>query len=88
MTVKEIKNENKFLKLMLFMLIRNTAVLPIGIKLGKDPKEINRMSYETMQVFIMNEIEDGVPGFDLEKCQRDYDEGKKLYLEQRKESQA
>lgn len=38
---------NKY-KLVLFMVIRNSMVMPQGIKLGKTDKEINEMSYETM----------------------------------------
>ena len=38
---------NKY-KLALFMVIRNSIVMPQGIKLGKTYKEINEMSYETM----------------------------------------
>ena len=41
------KMENKY-KLALFMVIRNSKVMPQGIKLGKTDKEINKMSYETM----------------------------------------
>lgn len=38
---------NKY-KLALFMVIRNSMVMPQGIKLGKTDKETNEMSYETM----------------------------------------
>lgn len=41
------KIKNKY-KLALFMVIRNSMVMPKGIKLGKTDKEINKMSYETM----------------------------------------
>lgn len=41
------KMKNKY-KLALFMVIRNSMVMPQGIKLGKTDKEINEMSYETM----------------------------------------
>ena len=41
------KMKNKY-KLALFMVIRNSMVMPQGIKLGKTNKEINEMSYETM----------------------------------------
>lgn len=41
------KMKNKY-KLALFMVIRNSIVMPQGIKLGKTDKEINEMSYETM----------------------------------------
>ena len=47
--IEEILNKmrNKY-KLALFMVIRNSMVMPQGIKLGKTDKEINEMSYETM----------------------------------------
>lgn len=35
-------------KLALFMIIRNSTVMPKGIELGKNDKEINEMSYETL----------------------------------------
>lgn len=35
-------------KLALFMIIRNSTVMPKGIKLGKNDKEINERSYETL----------------------------------------
>lgn len=39
--------KNKY-KLALFMVIRNSSVMPKGVKLGKTEKEINEMSYKTM----------------------------------------
>ena len=41
------KMKNKY-KLALFMVIRNSMVMPIGEKLGKTNKEINERSYDTM----------------------------------------
>lgn len=41
------KMKNKY-KLALFMVIRNSMVMPQGIKLAKTDKQINEMSYETM----------------------------------------
>ena len=35
-------------KLALFMIIRNSTVMPKGIELGKNDKEINEMSYKTL----------------------------------------
>lgn len=35
-------------KLMLFMVVRNNAVLPKGLELGKTEKEISKMTIETM----------------------------------------
>lgn len=37
------------LELMLFMVVRNTVVLPKGIELGKSLKEISDMTKETIR---------------------------------------
>lgn len=61
------KMKNKY-KLALFMVIRNSIVMPQGIKLGKTDKEINEMSYETMcSVLTM---------IDYDKAKKFYEEGK------------
>lgn len=61
------KMENKY-KLALFMVIRNSKVMPQGIKLGKTDKEINEMSYETMcSVLTM---------IDYDRAEKFYKEGK------------
>lgn len=45
----EILNKmKKKYKIALFMIIRNSMVMPKGIKLGKSEKEINKMTYETL----------------------------------------
>lgn len=50
------------------MVIRNSMVMPQGIKLGKTDKEINEMSYETMcSVLTM---------IDYDKAKKFYEEGK------------
>lgn len=59
--------EEKY-KLALFMIIRNSKVLPKGLELGKSQKEINKMSYQTMQE-VLNMI-------DFDKAQQFYEEGK------------
>lgn len=56
-------------KIALFMIIRNSAVLPKGLVLCKSMKEINRMSYETMQVIINNTV-------DFNKAKEMFEEGK------------
>lgn len=66
---EEILNKigNKY-KLALFMVIRNSIVMPQGIKLGKTDKEINEMSYETMcSVLTM---------IDYDRAEKFYKEGK------------
>lgn len=61
------KMKNKY-KLALFMVIRNSSVMPQGIKLGKTDKEINKMSYETMcSVLIM---------LDYDQAEKFFEEGK------------
>ena len=61
------KMKNKY-KLALFMVIRNSMVMPQGIKLGKTDKEINKMSYETMcSVLTM---------INYDRAEKFYEEGK------------
>lgn len=55
-------------KIALFMIIRNSLVLPKGILLGKTDKEINQMSYETLcEVITMT---------DFKIAEKMYEEGK------------
>ena len=61
------KMENKY-KLALFMVIRNSIVMPQGIKLGKTDKEINKMSYETMCSLLTM--------IDYDQAEKFYEEGK------------
>ena len=50
------------------MVIRNSQVMPVGIKLGKSKKEINKKAYETMcEVISM---------IDYDKARKEYEEGK------------
>ena len=61
------KMKNKY-KLALFMVIRNSTVLPKGIELQKSSKEISQMSYETMsEVLTM---------IDFKTAEKMYKEGK------------
>lgn len=60
-------------KVALFMIIRNSQVMPKGIELGKSDKEINKMAYETMcEVLTM---------IDFERAKEIYKQGKKAYEE-------
>ena len=61
--------KNKY-KLALFMVIRNSMVMPQCIKLSKTDKEINKMSYETM-CSVLTMI--------------DYDQAEKIYKEGKSE---
>jgi len=45
---KQLKEEEK-LKLMLFMVVRNSQVLPTGMKLNKTEKEITDMTKATIK---------------------------------------
>ncbi len=57
--------------LALFMIIRNSKVLPTGLKLEKSEEEINKISYETMlQVFNI---------IDFNKAKEKYIQGKEAY---------
>ena len=55
-------------KLALFMIIRNSVVMPKGIGLQKSSKEINQMSYETL-CEVLNMI-------DFKQAEKMYEEGK------------
>lgn len=59
-------NREEMFELALFMVIRNSKVLPKGLELGKTSKEINKMTIDTMNECI-NMI--------------DYDMAKKLFME-------
>lgn len=61
------KMKNKY-KLALFMVIRNSMVMPKGKELGKTDKEINEMSYETMCSLLTM--------IDYNKAEKFYKEGK------------
>ena len=72
-TVKLLNEMKNKYKIALFMVIRNSRVMPKGIELGKSNKEINKMSYEAMcEVLTM---------IDFEKARKIYEEGKKAYRE-------
>lgn len=61
------KMKNKY-KLALFMVIRNSLIMPHVITKGKTMKEINEMSYETMcSVLTM---------IDYDQAEKFYKEGK------------
>ncbi|MBQ9314856.1 MAG: hypothetical protein IJ220_07735 [Clostridia bacterium] len=64
------KMKNKY-KLALFAVIRNSAVMPTGLQLGKTKDEINKMSYETL-CEIVGKI-------DYDKVEKDYNRGKELF---------
>lgn len=66
---EEILNKmKKRYKLALFMVIRNSIVMPKGEKLGKTDKEINEMAYETMCSLLTM--------IDYNKAEKFYEEGK------------
>lgn len=63
----EALTETEQYKLALFAAIRNSMVMPAGVKLGKNMHEINKMSVETMhKVFKM---------CDFEKLRESYKDG-------------
>lgn len=59
-------SEEKY-KIALFMVIRNSKVMPKGIELGKTEKEINKMSYATMQEVLKM--------IDFDRAEKMYKEG-------------
>lgn len=42
-------SEEEKYKLMLFMVVRNSKVLPVGLKLNKTAKEITKMTKDTIK---------------------------------------
>lgn len=61
------KMKNKY-KIALFMVIRNSQVMPKGIELEKSKKEINEKAYQTMcEILTM---------IDYKKAQKEYEEDK------------
>lgn len=70
-------NEEEKYKIALFMVIRNSTVMPKGMVLCKSMKEINKMSYATMQEILNKTV-------DFEKLKKIYEEGKKAYEEDNK----
>ena len=63
-------SEEERFKLALFMVIRNFKVMPVGLQLGKNEKEINQMSVSTM-IEILNMI-------NYEKAKEMFEEGNKV----------
>lgn len=47
--IEKVKTENEKLKLILFMVVRNSQVLPVGMKLKKTEKEITDKTKETIK---------------------------------------
>lgn len=70
-------NEEEKYKIALFMIIRNSTVMPKGMVLCKSMKEINKMSYATMQEILNKTV-------DFERAKKIYEEGKKAYEEDNK----
>jgi hypothetical protein len=62
-------------KIALFMVIRNSTVLPAGEKLGKSEKEINQMAYSTMLALIDETI-------DFNRSKVKFEEGQKAYFKE------
>ena len=60
-------NEEKY-KIAVFMIIRNSKVLPEGLKRRKSMKEINQMSRQTLES-VMQMI-------DFDAAKKSYEEGK------------
>lgn len=47
--VKNVLNELEKYKLMLFIVVRNSKILPVGLKLNKTQKEITKMAKDTIR---------------------------------------
>ena len=66
-TAIEALTEAELYKLALFAAIRNSTVMPAGVKLGKNMHEINKMSVETMHELLKM--------CDFEKLRESYKDG-------------
>ena len=66
-TAIEALTEAELYKLALFAAIRNSTVMPSGVKLGKNMHEINKMSVETMHELLKM--------CDFEKLRESYKDG-------------
>ena len=66
-TAIEALTEAEQYKLALFAAIRNSTVMPAGVKLGKNMHEINKMSVETMHEVLKT--------CDFEKLRESYKDG-------------
>ena len=66
-TAIEALTEAEQYKLALFAAIRNSTVMPAGVKLGKNMHEINKMSVETMHEVLKM--------CDFEKLRESYKDG-------------
>lgn len=64
--MREFTEADKY-KLALFGVVRNSQVMPAGMRLGKDMHEINKMSVDTV-----NEV---LKMCDFEKLQKDWEDG-------------
>lgn len=58
-------------KIALFMVIRNSSVLPNGLALRKTEKEINKMSYETLCEVLLS--------INFKVAEKMYEEGKEMH---------
>lgn len=63
--IENLLNELEKYKLILFMVVRNSKVLPVGLKLNKSQKEITKMTKDTIK-----ELEKSI---NFEKAKEFYD---------------
>ena len=69
-------SDEKKYKIALFMVIRNSTVMPAGLRLNKTMKEVNQLSYETLlEVLKM---------IDFENAAKSYSQCKKAYYDKLK----
>lgn len=61
-------DEEKY-KLALFMVVRNSKVMPAGLSLGKSMLDINKMSIKACEKIIAS--------IDFEAARKDYESGKR-----------
>lgn len=67
--MSKVQNKEELYLLTLFIVVRNSMVLPKGLELGKSKEEINKMTYETInELMIM---------IDFDKAKEMFEEGQR-----------
>lgn len=62
------------IQIALFMVIRNSKVLPVGLSKGKSLADINQMAYAAMQEILNGNL------IDWSRAEKSYKEGEELFI--------
>lgn len=72
--MSKLESKEELYLLTLFMVVRNSKVLPKGLELGKSQKEINKMTYKTISELACM--------IDFDKAKEMFEEGQKAFQEE------